>query len=296
MASQQKSENAMIIQYEWVFANVEKVPKTFASKMICFRGLKVFRLGLKNLVTSPFLFFVALDLNKIGMRVEEVSYGIQDSESAPSTMSQIKQEDIGDNGNLQLFKTNITKQVIGNCTFVFRICIKGSDSGYSYRLCDRLAKDQLRAAAKSKNGADVEFVVKGKTISAHKAILAARSPVFAAIFTKEQTVGDASKNQTEPNSNKRKRRNDGLHQIRIDGVKPSTVEEFLDFIYTGESVSSVSSLANEELLKLAVKYKLKTLIRLCRAALMAIDATQMAKLIMNGIHDNTEAQYSSTIK
>ena len=298
MASQQTSENAMIIQYEWVFANVEKVPKTFASKMIRFRGLKVFRLGLKNLVTaSPFLFFVAIDLNKIGLNVEQVIWGVQGKAIGPSTMSEMKKEEIDDatfegRSNLRLFKSVLDKQVIGTCTFLFRIYITGSVPGYSYRLCDRLAKDQLRAAAKSKNGADVEFVVKGKTISAHKAILAARSPVFAAEFTKEQPAGDASGNQSGPSSNKRKRRNDGLHQIRIDGVKPSTVEEFLDFIYTGESVSS---LANEELLKLAVKYKLKTLIRLCRAALMAIDATQMAKL-MNGIHDNTKAQYSSTIK
>ena len=91
MASQQTSENAMIIQYEWVFANVEKVPKTFASKMIRFRGLKVFRLGLKNLVsTSPFLFFVAIDLNKIGLNVEQVIWGVQGKAIGPSTMSEMK--------------------------------------------------------------------------------------------------------------------------------------------------------------------------------------------------------------
>ena len=241
----------MIVQYEWILENIEEEPKTIASKMILFRGERVFRVGLKNLrnchklpnkiSNSPVVFFMAIDLNKIGMRViEGVTYGIQDSENAPSTMSQLNQEKIGDNANLQLFKTSITTQVIGNITFVFRICIAGSVSGFSYRLSDRLAKDQLWAAAKSKNSVDVEFVVKGKTFFAHKAILAARSPIFAAEFTKEQPVVA----------------DEGPHQIHIDDVELSTVEQFLYFIYTGESIRTF---ANEELLKLADQYQLKTL-------------------------------------
>jgi hypothetical protein len=47
----------------------------------------------------------------------------------------------------------------------------------------------------------------------------------------------------------------------LEDVKPSTVEQFLhfilDFIYTGEFTST---LANQELLKLAEYYQLTTLI------------------------------------
>jgi speckle-type POZ protein len=252
----------MIVQYEWILENVDKDPKTFVSKMILFRGEKVFRVGLKNYMQRPILFFMAIHLSKIGMEVKEVAYVIQDSGIGPTTMAKVVNINSYQNvGSLQLFTTELAEKINGNCTFVFRICIEGSASGYSYRLSDRLAKDQLwAAAAKSKNETDVEFVVKGKTFSAHKAILAARSKVFEAEFTKEQPVRD------------------GPHQIHIDGVEPSTVEQFLHFIYTGESKGT---LANEELLKLAEQYQLITLSRLCRLALNQITHRQMANLVIN---------------
>jgi hypothetical protein len=279
----------MIVQYEWILDDVEEEPKTFASKMILFRGGKVFRVGLKNHVTSPFLFFVTIDLNKMGMRVERVLFGFQDSEIDPGMtnpwMHQMTKENIGDDGNissnddgsLQLFTINLAKQVSGTCTFVFRIHIEGSVPGFSYQLSDRLAKKQLWAAVteNNKNLVDVEFVVKGKIISAHKAILAARSPVFAAEFTKEQQG------------------NDQPLQIQIDGVDPSTVEQFLHFIYTGESTGS---LANEELLKLADEYQLTALASLCRTALKGIETSQMVHL-KNKLHMNdAEIPCSFTIR
>jgi speckle-type POZ protein len=70
---------------------------------------------------------------------------------------------------------------------------------------------------------------------------------------------------------------EGRHQIRIDGVEPSTVEQFLHFIYTGEPMSS---LANEHLLKLAYKYQLKTLINLCQVALKKIETKQMMNFLV----------------
>ena len=105
---------------------------------------------------------------------------------------------------------------------------------------------------------DIEFDVRGRTFSVHKAILAARSPVFANEFA----------NKKQPLTN-------GPQKIQINGVEPSTVEQFLYFIYTGESISSV---ANEELLTLAVKYQLTTLASLCRTALEKIETTQMVNL------------------
>jgi speckle-type POZ protein len=247
----------MIVQYDWILENVEEEPMTIASKMILFRGEKVFRVGLKNHVESPVLIFIAIGLNKMGMKTGGVTYGIQDSGIGPETLTKMKEDKISD-GSLQLFNVNLEKHVTGNTTFVFRICIKGNVPGFSYRLSDRLVKDQLwDVASKSKNLANVEFVVKGKTISAHKAILAARSPVFAAEFTKEQQGNDQSL------------------QIQIDGVDPLTVEQFLHFIYTGESMGTFT---NEELLMLAVKYQLTTLTYLCRTALEKIKPMHMASL------------------
>jgi hypothetical protein len=160
---------------------------------------------------------------------------------------------------------------------VFRIHIEGSVPGYSYQLADRLAKEQLWAAVteKNKNLVDVEIVVKGKTFSVHKAILAARSPIFANEFT-----------------NKKKPLTNDPQKIQINGVEPAAVEQFLHFIYTGESTGT---LANEELLKLADEYQLKTLASLCRTALKGIETSQMVHLT-NKLHMNAEIPCSFTIR
>ncbi len=238
------------------------------------RRKRVFRVGLKNHAKSPILFFMAIELNKIGMEVEDVMYGIQGSGTSPATMMEIKREkEIGINGSLQLFKTPLEKKVAGNCTFVFRICIKGTH-GYSYQLSDRLAKSQLWAAFKNQqNLADVEFVVKDKIFPAHKAILAARNEEFADEFSKEQPVRE------------------GRHQIRLDGVEPSTVEKFLHFIYTGETMGT---LADEELLKLAHHYELTTLENLCQNAVRKIETMQMTKF-MASLYSGSDALSSSRI-
>ena len=75
MASATSSMAQMILQYEWIIEDVEEEPKTIASKMILFRGERVFRVGLKNNVEKPVLFFTAIDLNKMGMKVKEVMWG-----------------------------------------------------------------------------------------------------------------------------------------------------------------------------------------------------------------------------
>ncbi len=262
----------MIVPYEWNFECVEEEPAaTIASKMIMFRGEKVFRVGLKNHVQSPILFFMAINLRKIGLKVEDVKYGYQNID----TITKMTKHDLGDEGNLQLFTTTFLKKIVKTRRFVFRICIVGADSGYSYQLSDRLAKDQLWAALKNQHHlADVEFIVKDKKFPAHKSILAARSQVFADEFEKKQLGKD------------------GLQHIRIEtGVQPSTVLNFLHFIYTGEPIGT---LADEELLKLADHYQLKTLANLCQHALEKIDAMQMA-VLRKRLNNNHEELSSSKI-
>lgn len=89
-----------------------------------------------------------------------------------------------------------------------------------------------------------------KTFSAHKAILAARSSVLADEFESELVEHP-------------KKKGDGPLQINIDDVDPTIFEEFLYFLYTGEP--KISMLDNEELLKLAIRYQLNTLVELCKS-------------------------------
>ncbi|EFX82554.1 hypothetical protein DAPPUDRAFT_316297 [Daphnia pulex] len=268
------SEAMMIVPYEWILENVEKQTTTIASKIISFRGEKVFRVGLKNHAKRPILFLMAIDLRKMGMKVKDVKYGMHGSGIGPATMEQMFREDMDDEGSLQLFIIKLYEKFVGNCTFSFRICIEGTDPGYSYRLSDRLAKDQLWAALKNqKHLVDVELIVKDKIFPAHKSILAARSPVFADKFEKKKLVKD------------------GPHQIRIDGVEPSTVENFLHFIYTGEPKGT---LANEELLKLAHYYQLSTLENLCQDAVRKIDLALQIASIMKCLNSNADEEMSSS--
>jgi hypothetical protein len=82
------------------------------------------------------------------------------------------------------------------------------------------------------------------------------------------------------------------HQIRIEtGAEPSTVENFLHFVYTGEPMGTF---ADEELLKLADQYQLTTLVNLCRHALKKMDAMQMANL-RKRLNSNPEELSSSKI-
>lgn len=264
MAEKIPGKLVMVVPYQWIIENIEEEAKTISSKMILFRGAKVFRIGLKNRVPSensnPVLFFMAIDANKIGLKVKEVVYAMEDADRC-QTMTQMKKELIGGNGNLQLFTSDLSKMVVGNATFTFRICIKGNLTDFSYQLCDRLAKNQLWDATENRqHWVDVECVVKDKIFGVHKAILAARSSVFAAELTKER------------------REREGLLKIQIDGVDPSSVEQFLHFIYTGE-VMGTSTLVNEELLKLADRFKVTTLAFLCRKAQKTTDALQMANVV-----------------
>ncbi len=264
------SDAEMIVPYEWILENVGEEPMTIASKMISYRGEKVFRVGLKNHALNPVLFLVAIDLRKMGLKAKDVKYGIQSSGIGPAKMAQMIKEDIGNEESLQLFTVTLKEKVVGSCTFVFRICIGATDSHYSYQLSDRLAKDQLWATVTNQqNLADVELIVKDKIFPAHKSILAARSPVFADEFERIQP--------------------DVPQQIRFDGVEPSTAEKFLHFIYTGEPKGT---LEDGVLLMLANHYQLTTLVNLCHDALKKMDPIEMANIMIRLNNDDEEMSSS----
>jgi len=96
---------------------------------------------------------------------------------------------------------------------------------------------------------DVEFLVGGITIGAHRSLLSTRSPVFAAMFAsgmKEAVSG----------------------QLHIKDVDPTTFQHFLKFLYTG--MVEPSSL-NRNLFTVAERYRVDTLMELCRPSLQAVD-------------------------
>ena len=96
---------------------------------------------------------------------------------------------------------------------------------------------------------DVSFNIRGRKFSAHKAILAMRSPVFAAMFchpTKEMQS----------------------NQVEVKDVDPDVFQEVLCFIYTGKTQPTAMDKMASGLLAAADKYLLEGLKSWCEAHLI----------------------------
>ncbi|CAN6337038.1 unnamed protein product [Urochloa humidicola] len=117
-------------------------------------------------------------------------------------------------------------------------------------------------------GADVTFAVQGETFRAHRAVLAARSPVFKA----ELSVSPAAA----------KGGNAG-EMMAIDGMTPLVFETLLHFIYT-DALPDMDDLGREEyqefvrnLLAAADRYEMYRLKQICRVILeKGLDAKTVA--------------------
>jgi len=95
---------------------------------------------------------------------------------------------------------------------------------------------------------DITIKTKGQQFKAHRIILAARSPVFRAMF---------SHDMQESRDN----------QVEIQDIDPVVMEELLRFIYTNK-VNGLSNIA-KPLLAAADKYALESLKTLCESSLVS---------------------------
>jgi hypothetical protein len=138
----------------------------------------------------------------------------------------------------------------------FLIYVAGCLPEYRFQLRDQLLKTQLWLAAQEQQMTDVTFAVDGgKNLYAHKFILAARSPVFAQQFLNIST--------TER----------GL--INMEHVEPSVMEQFLNFIYTGE----LETQPNKQLLTLAQAYGVQTLVDLSNCCFQEVSGDDVLDLV-----------------
>jgi len=105
----------------------------------------------------------------------------------------------------------------------------------------------------SQIGSDVCFIIASQEIKAHKAILSARSPVFAAMFNSDM-------------------KEKGLERVNISDISPDNFNEFLRFIYT-DRVQLTEGNA-EHLLAAADKYLLPSLKWKCEEYLIKYLTTE----------------------
>ena len=130
----------------------------------------------------------------------------------------------------------------GDPIFTFRVELRGLSDQYRFYRFDAHLGQQLWTAATNQKMTDIVYQVFDSTFPAHKFILAARCPVFRAMF-------DA--NMTESRTGR----------VQIVDADPEIFEQFLHFLYTGQLIKPVS----KELGMVAEKYQMDTLVALCSA-------------------------------
>ncbi|XP_065205312.1 speckle-type POZ protein B-like isoform X22 [Planococcus citri] len=142
-------------------------------------------------------------------------------------------------------------ELLLNNTLTIRCEVKFSDirsfcgSGIKLPECD--LSENYAALIKNQMLTDVVLSVNGKDYPAHKAVLAARSPVFCAMFSHHLKENE-------------------LNRVDIVDINEAVVEEMLKYIYTGKC--EVSDELVEGLLAAADKYDLGRLKIMCAQKLI----------------------------
>lgn len=144
-------------------------------------------------------------------------------------------------------------------TCTFWISVRETVDNYHFLLTDKLMAEHLWQAAKEKIFTDIEFVVAGQVFSAHKAIVAARSPVFGAMFQ-----NDMIESRT--------------NQVIVQDMDAAVFESFLFFLYTGKLQPSFHQ---EELFSVADRYQVDTLKRICQPPANDLDASDIVTLLLS---------------
>lgn len=153
--------------------------------------------------------------------------------------------------------------------------VSGQMNSVQFRVPKCKLSQDLGTLLEDQKLTDVVLTVGGKEFKAHKAILAARSRVFAAMFEHNM---------------KEKR----LNKVIITDVTDSVLKEMLRFIYTGK-VQNLTTMANS-LLAAADKYDLERLKVMCEEALCSNLTIENAAsiLILADLH-NAEQLKAQTI-
>jgi len=237
-----------VLEYKWEPSGIERRVGTTLSKMIKFRGEKLFRAGLKNHRSSSTLLFMTFDAAKMGMCNIVVYFSSQSTD-------QVGLMDLHPTSDqrpprVHLYTFPFSNVLEGDHWFTFELHIKnGSELNYPAKRIDSLLGQQMWLAAVNQAGTDYELITGGRRFSVHKFVLAARSSVFATLFaTSGAQVGE--------------RRSQRLKTTFEDDE--SCLEQLLKFIYTGELEGVVS----HQLKELAEFYEIKTLQLLCKSVLL----------------------------
>jgi speckle-type POZ protein len=151
--------------------------------------------------------------------------------------------------------------------------ISGQSNAVQFKVPECKLSEDLGALFESQRFSDITLNVNGVEFQAHKAVLAARSPVFAAMF--EHEMEERKHNRVE-----------------ITDVETEVLREMLRFIYTGRSLNLDKM--SDDLLAAADKYALDRLKVMCEESLCSGLSVENAAdvLILADLHsaDQLKAQ------
>jgi len=252
------SDPLAVVQYKWELPNIPAaLNTTILSKAIKFMGERAFRVGIKPLSSTSTggstVFFVASNLNRIGIKVFKVMFYHDYSLESKFKLMNLEAQNGDITGSLQLFSTVVNGLNYSPRRFIFEIHFTGIAENYQFQERDCLLKNQMWSSVLNQIGTDFEFVAAGRSFPVHKYVLVARSPIFAALFSSD------------------------THFKKEENVSAASMEHFLKFIYSGELEEPMN---DPDLLQLATDYKIKTLESLCRFASHVVNEDEMMKFAM----------------
>lgn len=245
-----------LINLRWTLPVGKIKPQVYKSEALPYNGEKVFCVGIKasdeeeksnddsygySRAKNSSLFFISVNLHKFGLRVK---YVMVQSDNFESSMHEITDQfsETVQFFTRKMYKTieELTENNSSSIVVNIKICLQSQrGDALSYELCDSSFKKLLwESCSKGLCWPDViiEIIGSNNKFTAHKAILAARSPVLASKFK----VAHAKRSTI----------------LRLNKLLPCTVD---------------SSLANKELLELSVTFKVDSLEKICRQALKTLE-------------------------
>ena len=185
------------------------------------------------------------------LSVEEVTCSIDDEiqhqVKMPSKTSKA--------GNfIRIFSSKMTSFDDFPSTITFFVKLFSTVPTFGYKFVDRTFGNQLWNAASGGfigKLTDAKLLVESRPFSAHRSLLVARSPVFAAMFSSEMEEARTG-------------------EVLINDTDYGTFEHFLRFLYEGEMKTWNSSL-RKKLFALADRYQVETLMDICRPSRLSTD-------------------------
>lgn len=203
------------------------------------------------------LFFTGVEVEKMGFKIAEVTYSILE---VGLERHKMEAKCTHFEKHIQIFKACPPKELDETFEIVFYVKLCRSTRNFDYQLVDELWTQQLWMAAQTKQLTDVEFVVDERAFAAHRFIVSARSPVFAAMFSSEMIEANTG-------------------TVVINDTDPVVFETFLKFLYIG-ALEPFPLVGDERLRALADKYQVETLLRLCKSFPSEVNKEELIGFIM----------------